>query len=115
MITEATRLGMATVVGAFTPTEVESAWALSPTAVQILPADQVDPGYTGLLETEIGEVPLIATGRIDAAETERWIAGGAVAVTPTVDLVGNALSGGVLMGLRIRSRDYASAVTRARN
>ncbi len=114
VVEKATAVELASVAGAFTPAEVLRAWEMGPSAVQVTPADQVDADYANLLETEISDLRLMAAGRIDAVQTERWIAAGAAAVTPTVDLVGNALSGGVLMGLRIRSRDYAGAATRGR-
>lgn len=107
-------IGIAVVSGALTPTEIEHAWESRPSAVQVIPADLLGAGYTEFLRNELPDVPIVATGRIDSYQAEQWLEDGAIAVCPTADLIGNALSGGVLMGLRVRSRDYASASERAR-
>lgn len=115
IISLGTELGLATIAGAFSPTEVELAWSMGPSAVQITPAEAASADYARFLETELSGIPIIAHGRIGAHECEQWFSRGAVAVSPTVDLVGNALSGGVLMGLRVRSRDFVNARNRGRS
>jgi 2-dehydro-3-deoxyphosphogluconate aldolase/(4S)-4-hydroxy-2-oxoglutarate aldolase len=106
--------GLPVIAGALTPTEIVRAWGLGPSAVQLVPAEGVDAGLAELLETEVPGVRLVVTGRVDSVAAEKWYERGVVAVCPTADLVGNALSGGVLMGLRVRSRDYSSAYERVR-
>ncbi len=115
VIARATDLGLPTLAGALTPAEVERAAGLDASAVQLVPADHLDPDYADLLGNEVPGVPLVVTGRVDSAAAGRWFERGAVAVCPTSQLIGNALSGGVLMGLRVRSRDYSAAFARVRS
>lgn len=114
VVARGTELGLPVMAGAVTPTEVERAWGLGSSAVQLVPADGLDPELAEVLETDVPGVRLVVTGRVDSVVAERWFERGAAAVCPTADLVGNALSGGVLMGLRVRSRDYSSAYERVR-
>jgi 2-dehydro-3-deoxyphosphogluconate aldolase / (4S)-4-hydroxy-2-oxoglutarate aldolase len=73
-------LGVPFVPGALTPTEVERAWALGPAAVKLFPAGFGGPRYVSELLAPLGDVPLLVTGGVDAANAADFIAAGAVAV-----------------------------------
>lgn len=106
--------GMPLLAGALTPTEIVRAWESGAAAVNVVPCDALGVDYAQHLAAEIPEIPVIATGRVDTYVAETWLEAGAVAVSPTVDLLGNALSGGALAGLRVRCRDFAAVVERTR-
>ena len=79
-IKRAHRLGMPFVPGALTPSEVERAWALQPAAVKLFPGNFGGSRYVRELLAPLGDVPLLVTGGIDAANAAEFLAAGAVAV-----------------------------------
>lgn len=108
-------LGLPVLPGALTPQEIANASRLGSPAVHVTPVDTMGGTYPNFLRSELGELSLVVSGNVTDAEAERWFSHGATAVSPTVELVGNALSGGIVMGLRVRSRDYSSAAARGRS
>jgi len=68
------------VPGGFTPTEVSSAWRAGATAVKIFPASVGGPELLKALRGPFGELPLVATGGVTAANAASFLAAGAVAV-----------------------------------
>ena len=68
--------------GAFTPTEVVSAWELAPTmipAVKIFPADTLGPNYIRALRGPFPNIPLMPTGGVDLATLPEFTGAGAAA------------------------------------
>jgi 2-dehydro-3-deoxyphosphogluconate aldolase / (4S)-4-hydroxy-2-oxoglutarate aldolase len=81
-------LGVPAVPGALTPSEIESALALSVELVKLFPAGFVGPRYVRDVLAPLGEVPLLVTGGIDSANAGDFLAAGAAAVG-----IGSALTG----------------------
>lgn len=104
--------GLPVLAGALTPTEIVRAWQSGATAVNVVPCDSLGVEYAKYVAAELPGIPVVATGRIDPYIAEIWLEAGAVAVCPTADLLGNALAGGALAGLRVRCRDFVSVVER---
>jgi 2-dehydro-3-deoxyphosphogluconate aldolase/(4S)-4-hydroxy-2-oxoglutarate aldolase len=88
-------LGVPAIPGALTPTEVESAWQLGAAMVKLFPAARLGPAYVRDLRGPLPEVPLLATGGVDASNASAFLRAGAAAVG-----VGSALVG---------ARDVAAA------
>ncbi|HUG46983.1 MAG TPA: bifunctional 4-hydroxy-2-oxoglutarate aldolase/2-dehydro-3-deoxy-phosphogluconate aldolase [Candidatus Limnocylindria bacterium] len=72
--------GMPFIPGAFTPTEVASAWATGATFVKLFPASAVGPQFVRELRGPLPEIQLIPTGGIDASNAPDFLEAGAVAV-----------------------------------
>jgi 2-dehydro-3-deoxyphosphogluconate aldolase/(4S)-4-hydroxy-2-oxoglutarate aldolase len=80
LVSTAVEEGLPFIPGAFTPTEVATAWAAGATFVKLFPAAAVGPLFVGELRCAMPEAQLIATGGIDADNAERFLGAGAAAV-----------------------------------
>ncbi|UED84112.1 bifunctional 4-hydroxy-2-oxoglutarate aldolase/2-dehydro-3-deoxy-phosphogluconate aldolase [Streptomyces profundus] len=106
-LTEARRLGLPTLAGALTPSEIIAALAAGATAVKVFPADSMGgPRYLRALRGPFPDVPLVPVGGVDAEAADGYLAGGATAVGVGSPLVGDAADGGDLDALRERARTY---------
>jgi 2-dehydro-3-deoxyphosphogluconate aldolase/(4S)-4-hydroxy-2-oxoglutarate aldolase len=76
----ARQLGLPYVPGALTPTEVEAAWRAGAAAVKLFPAALGGPEYVRQLRGPLADVPLIATGGVDADSAPAYLAAGCIAV-----------------------------------
>ncbi len=66
--------------GAFTPTEIATAWAAGATFVKLFPAASVGPAFVRGLRGSMPDAQLIPTGGIDAASAAAYLESGAAAV-----------------------------------
>jgi 2-dehydro-3-deoxyphosphogluconate aldolase / (4S)-4-hydroxy-2-oxoglutarate aldolase len=73
-------LGVPAIAGALTPTEVETAWRRGAEMVKLFPAGLLGPEYVRDLAGPLGDVPLLATGRVDATNAAAFLRAGAAAV-----------------------------------
>jgi 2-dehydro-3-deoxyphosphogluconate aldolase / (4S)-4-hydroxy-2-oxoglutarate aldolase len=89
--------------GAFTATEVLSAWRLGATAVKVFPASVAGPRYLRELRGPIDDVPLLPTGGVSIESVPEYLAAGAIAVGMGGPLIGDALDGGDLTELAERA------------
>ena len=80
LIDTAVSEGLPFIPGAFTPTEIGTAWAAGATFVKLFPASAVGPSFARELRGPMPEVELIATGGIDATNARQYLDLGAVAV-----------------------------------
>lgn len=74
--------------GAFTPTEIVAAWKAGAALVKLFPAATLGPRYVRDLLGPLVDVPLLATGGIDAGNAGAFIQAGVVAVA-----AGSAVTG----------------------
>jgi 2-dehydro-3-deoxyphosphogluconate aldolase/(4S)-4-hydroxy-2-oxoglutarate aldolase len=107
-------LGLGWYPGAFTATEVITAWELGATAVKLFPASTGGPRYLRELLAPLDDVRIVPTGGVSATNAGEFIAAGAVAVGAGGSLIGDALSGGSLDALAERARDLLDAVAKAK-
>lgn len=80
LLSAATRAGLAFLPGAYSPTEVASAWAAGAAFVKLFPASSLGPSHVRELRGPLPDVQLIPTGGIDARNAAAFLAAGAVAV-----------------------------------
>jgi 2-dehydro-3-deoxyphosphogluconate aldolase/(4S)-4-hydroxy-2-oxoglutarate aldolase len=73
-------LGVPVIPGALTPTEVETASRSGAEMVKLFPAGLLGPEYVGDLLGPLGDVPLLATGHVDATTAAAFLRAGAAAV-----------------------------------
>jgi 2-dehydro-3-deoxyphosphogluconate aldolase / (4S)-4-hydroxy-2-oxoglutarate aldolase len=111
VIEAATRHGIASYPGAFTPTEIHTAWSAGASAVKLFPGGALGPGYLKAVRAPLPDVPLIPTGGVDIGAVGAWLDAGAVALGLGSPLIGDALDpGGDLDALAERARALAAAV-----
>jgi 2-dehydro-3-deoxyphosphogluconate aldolase/(4S)-4-hydroxy-2-oxoglutarate aldolase len=74
------RLGKISVPGAFTPTEILTAWTAGADIVKVFPSTTLGPGYIRDLLAPLPQLKLTPTGGVDAKNAGDWIKAGAVCV-----------------------------------
>lgn len=93
-LSEGARTGLAAgvevLVGALTPTEVQSAFDLDATAVKIFPASAFGPAYLRALAGPFPEKPLVPVGGIGTDDVPEYLEAGALAVGVGTPLTGPA-------------------------
>ncbi|SOD60526.1 2-keto-3-deoxy-phosphogluconate aldolase [Streptomyces zhaozhouensis] len=104
---EAHRLGLPTLAGALTPSEIIAARSAGATAIKIFPADAMGgPRYLRALRGPFPGVPLVPVGGVDAEAARAYLEAGAVAVGVGSPLLGDAADGGALDTLAERAGTY---------
>jgi 2-dehydro-3-deoxyphosphogluconate aldolase / (4S)-4-hydroxy-2-oxoglutarate aldolase len=109
------RRGVPCVPGAFTPTEVLTAWRAGAALVKLFPAGGVGPGYIKDLRGPLREIPLLPTGGVTLGNAGDFIAAGAWGLG-----IGSALVDAKIVAeecfdeLRERAAGFAAAAIGAR-
>ncbi len=80
VIREAKRLGMLSVPGAMTPTEVSCAWDMGADIVKLFPAGDLGMGYIRNLRGPFPHIPLLATGGVNPETIPAFFKAGVTAV-----------------------------------
>lgn len=99
VIAETKRLGMVSIPGAMTPSEVKRAWSLGADMVKLFPADDLGLHYIQNLKGPMGHIPLMATGGINPVTIPQLLNAG-------IDAVGTGVT--VFRPDLVAARDYAS-------
>jgi 2-dehydro-3-deoxyphosphogluconate aldolase/(4S)-4-hydroxy-2-oxoglutarate aldolase len=87
VIAQCARLSVPAFPGAFTPTEIVSAWEAGADAVKVFPVSSVGPRYIRDLRGPLPHIPLVPTGGVTAQNCAEYIKAGSVAVGAGSDLV----------------------------
>lgn len=111
----ATASGVPCYPGAWTPTEVLTAWRAGAAAVKLFPAASGGPAHLRRLRDPLPDIPLLPTGGVGVDQVEAYLAAGAFAVGLGSPLIGDALAGGDLAALAARARQVLSTVTAHRS
>jgi 2-dehydro-3-deoxyphosphogluconate aldolase/(4S)-4-hydroxy-2-oxoglutarate aldolase len=110
------RYGVPTVIGAFTPTEMLTAWQAGATFVKVFPATAVGPGYLKDVRGPLPQLKLIPTGGVSAENAGEFIRAGAVAIAAGSSLVdAKSVNGEAWDVLQERARRLIAAVRAARS
>jgi 2-dehydro-3-deoxyphosphogluconate aldolase / (4S)-4-hydroxy-2-oxoglutarate aldolase len=109
--------GVAVVAGAFTPTEVWSAFSAGADMVRVYPCGALGgPAYLRCLRTPLPEVPLIPAGGVTLQTASEFISAGAAALEVESDLVDlDALRGGRANEIATNARLYLDVMMQARS
>lgn len=103
--------GIPVIAGAFTPTEVYTAWAAGADLVKVFPCGVVGPGYLRELRGPFDQIPLVAVGGVNLHNVGDFFAAGAVAVGVGNSLFGSAaLAERDLAGLAANIRHFLAAI-----
>jgi 2-dehydro-3-deoxyphosphogluconate aldolase / (4S)-4-hydroxy-2-oxoglutarate aldolase len=109
------RYSVPTVIGAFTPTEILTAWEAGATFVKVFPASAVGPRYLKDVRGPLPQVRLIPTGGVSADNAGDFIKAGARAVALGSNLVdGESVSNGDWHTITERAKAAVAAVQAAR-
>ena len=107
MIKTAVDAGVPIVPGAFSPTEIVSAWQAGATCVKVFPISALGgAAYLKSLQGPLGQIPLIPTGGVTLENAKVFIDAGAIAVGLAGDLFPKHL---------VENRDWRAIVQIARN
>ena len=79
VIREATRLGMASIPGAMTPTEIAAAYAYGADIVKVFPAGDLGAGYFKAVRAPLAHIPMAAVGGLTKANIKDYQKAGAIA------------------------------------
>ena len=80
VIAETKRLGMVSIPGAMTPSEIKRAWALGADIVKLFPADDLGYHYIQNLKGPLPHIPLMATGGVNPETIPEFLSRGILAV-----------------------------------
>ena len=80
VIAETKRLGMASIPGAMTPTEIKRAYTLGADIVKLFPADDLGYRYIQNLKGPLPHIPLMATGGVNPGTIPEFLSRGVLAV-----------------------------------
>lgn len=101
--------------GAFTPTEVLTAWEAGADIVKVFPADVVGPAFFKALRGPFPQVKLMPTGGVDLSTAPEFLKAGAVCLGVGSQLVDPKLvAAGDFAGITRLAKQYAETVKRHR-
>lgn len=109
------RYGKVVIPGAFTPTEILTAWEAGADIVKVFPAGVAGPQYLRDIKGPLPQVRLLPTGGVTLENTPDFIKAGAVAVAVGTALVDKKLVAEKKFDLITeRARQFVEAVRKAR-
>ena len=107
----ANELGMVTMPGGYTPTELETAYEAGADLVKIFPAADAGPGYFKSVRGPLGHIPLVAVGGVDLSNGKAFLDAGAVGLGIGGNLVSKKLiAAGNYEALTELAQQYAASV-----
>ncbi|WP_058306610.1 bifunctional 4-hydroxy-2-oxoglutarate aldolase/2-dehydro-3-deoxy-phosphogluconate aldolase [Gracilibacillus massiliensis] len=110
------RYGAVSVAGAFTPTEILTAYEAGADMIKVFPASVVGPKFFKDVKGPLPHIPLMPTGGIDAENTSQYIKSGAVAVGAGSTLVKptNKITEEYLTDITKKAKQFIEAVEKGR-
>ena len=91
--------------GAFTPTEILTAWEAGADIVKVFPSEVTGPAYLKALRAPLPQVRLMPTGGVNLHTTAEFLKAGACAL---------GIGGSLVSGEAIKNRDWKGIETLAR-
>jgi len=96
---------IAVMPGAYTPTEILSAWEHGATFVKVFPARALGPSFVKDLLAALPALQLMPTGGVDPSNVSAYLSSGAAAV---------GVGGNLINGQRVAAHDWAHITATAR-
>ena len=110
------RYSKVVIPGAFTPTEILTAWEAGADYVKVFPSSGVGASYIKDVKAPLPHIPLVPTGGINAENAAEFISAGATALGVGSSLVNNQLiEAGKFESLTERAKKLSAEVQRARS
>ena len=104
VIGETVRLGLASIPGALTPTEVVAAHTFGADMVKLFPVSSLGPGYVKALKAPLSHIPLLAVGGVTLENMAEYRRAGAI---------GFGISSGIVDMAALEKGDYEAIRQRA--
>lgn len=102
--------------GAFTPTEILTAWEAGADIVKVFPADVGGPNYLKAIHGPLPQIRLLPTGGVDLTTIDAFFKAGACAVGLGSALVEKkAVDTGDVARIKTLAQQYVAAVKKARD
>lgn len=102
--------------GAFTPTEILTAWEAGADIVKVFPADVGGPNYLKAVHGPLPQIRLLPTGGVDLTTIDAFFKAGACAVGLGSALVEKkAVDTGDVARIKTLAQQYVAAVKKARD
>lgn len=102
--------------GAFTPTEILTAWEAGADIVKVFPADVGGPNYLKAIHGPLPQIRLLPTGGVDLTTIDAFFKAGACAVGLGSALVEKkAVDTGDVARIKSLAQQYVAAVKKARD
>jgi 2-dehydro-3-deoxyphosphogluconate aldolase/(4S)-4-hydroxy-2-oxoglutarate aldolase len=109
------RYGKPIICGAYTPTEILTAWESGADFVKVFPADGLGPNYIKAVKAPLPQVELIPTGGVDLNTAGDFIKAGCAALAAGSSLVSKKiLQDKDWTGLSKTAQKFVEAVAKAR-
>jgi 2-dehydro-3-deoxyphosphogluconate aldolase/(4S)-4-hydroxy-2-oxoglutarate aldolase len=80
VVARSLELGLPVIPAAFTPSEIETAYRAGAALVKLFPAEALGPSYVRHVLAPLADIPILASGGIDAENAPAYLAAGARAV-----------------------------------
>ncbi|WP_445489053.1 bifunctional 4-hydroxy-2-oxoglutarate aldolase/2-dehydro-3-deoxy-phosphogluconate aldolase [Niallia sp. 03133] len=106
------RYGAVSIPGAYTPTEILTAYESGADLIKVFPASTLGSGFFKQLSGPLPHIPLMATGGIDETNLKEYIKSGAVAVGIGSSLVNTKqeLNDAYLLELTKKAKRYTNLI-----
>ena len=115
IIAETKRLGMASIPGAMTPTEIKRAWSLGADVVKLFPADDLGYHYIQNLKGPLPHIPLMATGGVNPQTIPEFLSRGITAVGTGITVFRpDLVAAEDYEGIKALAREHVEAVRRVK-
>jgi 2-dehydro-3-deoxyphosphogluconate aldolase/(4S)-4-hydroxy-2-oxoglutarate aldolase len=102
-------------LGAYTPTEAQTAHEAGSDFIKIFPADTLGPSYIKALRAPLPHLRIVPTGGVDAGNVAEWLAAGCAAVGAGSSLVSaKILTDAAWPELTKRAAEFVKAAAGAR-
>ena len=80
IIDAANEAGVLVAVGAFSPTEIQTAWEAGSDVVKVFPSNVLGPSYIKGVRAPMPHLKLMPTGGVDVSNVDQWLAAGCVSL-----------------------------------
>ncbi|ARK29555.1 bifunctional 4-hydroxy-2-oxoglutarate aldolase/2-dehydro-3-deoxy-phosphogluconate aldolase [Halalkalibacter krulwichiae] len=108
------RYGVLSIPGAFTPTEILTAYENGADLIKVFPAGVVGPTYIKNVKGPLPHIPLMVTGGIDLDNASDYIKAGAVGLGVGSTLVPTNINDEALQKITEKAKSFVAAVQEAR-
>lgn len=109
------RYGKLVFPGAFTPTEILSAWQAGADIVKVFPSEVTGPGYLKAIHGPLSSIRLMPTGGVNLETAADFLRAGACALGVGGALVSpKAIAGGDFAQIESQARQYIEIVRKTR-
>ena len=116
VIAETKRLGMASIPGAMTPTEIKRAYALGADIVKLFPADDLGYHYIQNLKGPLPHIPLMATGGVNPQTIPEFLSRGILAVDTCITIFRpDLVAAEDYEGIKALAKEHVDAIRKVKN